>query len=132
MGEGMMVEPDAHILVIDDAQSIQGFLDIVLRSQGYEVTLSASAEEALTIIRRDPVDIITLDLGLPDVDGMELLERIKQYQPDVPVIVVSVRTDSVTQRQAHNKGAVSCIAKPFEAHEVLDVIRHSLPQSQTT
>lgn len=115
-----------RILVIDDAQSIRGFLDIVLRSQGYEVELAANAREALAIMEHQPIDMATLDLGLPDMGGLELLSRIRQEQHHLPVVVVSVRNDSATQREARLKGAVRCIAKPFEAHEVLDAIRASL------
>lgn len=120
------MQEEKHILVVDDADGIRAFLSILLQSEGYTVHEAATALEGMETIRTQPVDMVTLDLGLPDMDGLEVLKNVKQEAPGIPVAVLSVRNDSQTRKTAHDLGAEHYLSKPFEAQEVLEVVHKTL------
>ena len=80
----------AHILVIDDDMSIRRLLRSSLRERGYRVSVAASGEEGLDLAASDPVDVVILDLGLPDMDGGEVCRQLRSWN-NVPIIVLSAR-----------------------------------------
>lgn len=99
------------ILIVDDEQQIRRFLRISLVSQGYEVIEASSGEQALATAFTRSVDLVLLDLGLPDMDGQEVLLAIRE-QSDVPVIVVSVREREEDKVVALDHGANDYVTKP--------------------
>ncbi|MFG6667513.1 response regulator [Halomonas sp. HNIBRBA4712] len=117
------------ILIVDDEQQIRRFLRISLASQGYDVIEAGSGEQALAAVYTRPVDLVLLDLGLPDMDGQQVLSAIRQ-QSAVPVIVVSVREREEDKVTALDHGANDYVTKPFGIQELLARVRAVLRQAQ--
>lgn len=113
------------ILVIEDERSIQKLLRAILISNGYEVVEAATGAEALSLISSHCPDAVLLDLGLPDMDGVELLRAVRKWSA-VPVVVLSARTHERDKVEALDLGADDYITKPFEIEELLARIRAAL------
>lgn len=117
------------ILVVDDEPQIHRFLGPSLRLAGYTVEAAASGLAALRRVRTGDVDLVLLDLGLPDIDGQDLLEQLRQTS-GVPVIVLSAR-DRVDQKvMALDAGASDYVEKPFDLDELTARIRAVLRQDR--
>jgi len=93
-----------------------------MRARGYEVELAASGESALDLVARFHPDVVVLDLGLPDLDGIEVLQGIRGWNP-VPVVVLSARATSNEKVAALDAGADDYVTKPFEMNELLARVR---------
>ncbi|MCC6468854.1 MAG: response regulator [Alphaproteobacteria bacterium] len=113
------------ILVVDDEPQIRRFLRAGLSVHGYALSEVASGEEALRVIPRDQPDLVVLDLGLPDMDGMEVLRRLREWS-QVPVIVLSVRSQEREKVRALEAGADDYVSKPFGMAEFVARIRSAL------
>ena len=116
----------AHILVVDDEPAIRRFLRTSLGAQGYQVDEAADAGAALDFLRRSAPDVLVLDLGLPDLDGFELLRRLRAGGSALPVIVLSSRADEKGKVEALDLGADDYVTKPFGIDELLARIRAAL------
>ncbi len=116
-----------RILIIDDEFQIRRFLRISLASQGHEVIEAATGGEGLVRAIGDQPDLVLLDLGLPDIDGREVLQTIRS-QSDVPVIVVSVRASEREKVACLDAGASDYVTKPFGIQELLARVRAALRQ----
>ena len=112
----------ARVLVIDDEPQIRRFLDICLRAQGYRVALAADGEAGLAALATEGADLVVLDLGLPDRDGREVLQALRQWS-QVPVIVLTVRGDEPDKVGALDAGANDYVTKPFGVQELMARIR---------
>ena len=110
------------ILVIDDESQIRKFMRIALTSDNYDVTEAETAREALRLAVARKPDLITLDLGLPDMDGQDLLLELREFSI-TPVIVVSAREDEAEKIQALDNGADDYMVKPFGAGELMSRIQ---------
>jgi two-component system KDP operon response regulator KdpE len=110
------------ILVIDDEPQIVRALRINLRVRQYEVLAGNSAAEALELAAKQPPDLVILDLGLPDMDGVEVIHGLRGWT-DAPIIVLSGRADSTTKVAALDAGADDYITKPFGMDELLARMR---------
>lgn len=122
----------AHILLIDDESQIRRMLRIALKSEGYTISEAENGEQGLQAIVRQQPDLIILDLGLPDMDGQELLRELRTWSP-TPVIVLSVRSSDREKVQLLDTGAQDYVTKPFSIEEFLARVRanlrdHSKPQ----
>lgn len=117
----------ARIVVIDDEPQIRRFLDISLRAQGYKVALAASAREGLDMLAVHGADLVVLDIGLPDMDGHEVLRELRGWS-QVPVIVLTVRADEAEKVTALDAGANDYVTKPFGTQELMARIRALLRQ----
>jgi two-component system KDP operon response regulator KdpE len=115
----------AKILVIDDEPPIRKLLRMGLASQGYEVLEAPNGRTALELLAEKPA-LVILDLGLPDVDGLELLRRIRQAQEGVPIVVLSSRGDEAGKVAALDLGADDYVTKPFGMEELLARMRAAL------
>ena len=111
-----------RVLVVDDEPQILRALRINLRVRGYEVDTAASAGQALAAAGRHPPDLVILDLGLPDVDGMEVIGGLRGWTT-VPIIVLSGRADSTDKVEALDAGADDYVTKPFGMDELLARMR---------
>ena len=100
------------ILVVEDEKSISHFISTVLNSHGYEAIQGRSGTEALSIISSHCPDLVILDLGLPDMDGMEILRSIRSWS-SLPVVVVSARSHEQDKVDALDLGADDYLTKPF-------------------
>ncbi len=114
-----------HILVVDDEAAIQRFLRTVLDAEEFTVHQAETGHAALAAAAVIKPDVILLDLGLPDLDGVEVIRRIREWSP-VPIIVLSVREREDEKVQALDAGADDYLTKPFGIAELLARIRASL------
>ncbi len=115
----------ARILLVDDETAIQRALGPLLRSRGYEVGVVATGEDALKTLRAQPPDLIVLDLGLPDIDGVEVCRRVPA-ESAVPILILSARAAEADKIAALDLGADDYITKPFGPEELLARIRVAL------
>lgn len=107
----------ARILVIDDEPQIRRFLAISLRAQGYQVSEAATGAEGLESLATRGADVVVLDLGLPDLDGIEVLQDLRAWS-SVPVVVLSVRANETQKVAALDAGANDYVTKPFGVQEL--------------
>ena len=116
---------DISVLVIEDDKSIQNFIRITLKSKGYNSVFADDGLTGISYFYANNPDIILLDLGLPDIDGMEVLSQIRK-ESDIPIIVVSARGMEQEKVAALDEGADDYLTKPFHAGELLARIRVAL------
>lgn len=124
-----MTLKDKHIVVIDDTASIRTFLRISLEGEGAEFSEAVNAMDGLELCERTKPDLVVLDLGLPDRDGLDILPELLNratngHQP--PVIVLTVRNDLKVKDTALSLGASAYITKPFMMDDLLEVISEKL------
>jgi two-component system KDP operon response regulator KdpE len=121
----MSTDGIARILVIDDEPQIRKFLRISLNAYGYEVVEAVRGEDAIEKCATASPDLVMLDLGLPDLDGQEVISRIREWSK-VPIIVLSVRAGEAEKVRALDHGADDYVTKPFGIHELLARVRATL------
>jgi two-component system KDP operon response regulator KdpE len=114
-----------RILLVDDELSIQRAVAPLLRSRGYDVEVAGSGAEALQRLRTQAPDLIVLDLGLPDIDGTEVCQRVRR-ESAVPIVVLSARGAEAEKVNALELGADDYVTKPFGANELVARIRVAL------
>ena len=115
-----------RLLVIDDEPAILRFLRTSLSAQDYIVLEAETGENGLALLQRNAVDVILLDLGLPDIDGLEVLRRMRVAGSTVPVIVLSSRGDERGKVAALDGGADDYVTKPFGMDELLARVRAAM------
>jgi two-component system KDP operon response regulator KdpE len=113
------------VLVVDDEPPIRKLLRLGLSTQGYDILDAPSGKIALELMAERP-DLVILDLGLPDVEGLELLRKIRQANEAVPIVVLSSRGEEAAKVQALDLGADDYVTKPFGMEELLARIRAAL------
>jgi len=123
-----MSDPAPKILVVEDETQMRKFLRVALASQGYLVVEAATAGEGLTAAAMHNPDVVLLDLGLPDRDGLEVVARLREWSA-VPILVVSARGQESDKIAALDNGADDYLTKPFGAGELLARIRVALRRS---
>lgn len=116
------------VLIVEDEKNIQTFISKILKKHEYRVLLADCAKEGLNLIQSQCPDIILLDLGLPDMDGMKIIEDVRAWS-SIPIIVISARTAEDEKVAALDLGADDYITKPFGTSELLARIRTSLRHS---
>ena len=121
----------ARILIVDDEPTILGTLAPLLRARGYDVSTAMTGRAAIESLDRDQPDLIVLDLGLPDVDGVELCRTIRDGHA-VPILILSARGAESDKVRALDFGADDYVTKPFGAEELLARIRVALRRSDAT
>jgi len=115
-----------NVLIVDDEPAIRRFLRTSLGAEGYNVSEAEDGRGALDAIRGGRIDVLVLDLGLPDIDGIEVVRRLRDLGSKVPIIVLSSRTNESAKVQALDLGADDYITKPFGVDELLARIRTAL------
>lgn len=127
-----MKQTPASILLIEDEKQMRRFLRVTLQSENYTVIEAETAAEGLSQIAMRNPDIVLLDLGLPDMDGLDVIEKLREWSA-VPVIVISAREQEGDKIRALDGGADDYLTKPFAAGEMLArirvTLRHALPRS---
>jgi two-component system KDP operon response regulator KdpE len=120
-----MSEPGPRILVVEDEPEIRRFVRVALEREGYEAYEADGVERgAIEVGTRRP-DLLVIDLGLPDGDGVDLIRRLRAWS-DVPIVVLSARTDEPDKVEALDAGADDYLVKPFGAAELLARVRAQL------
>ena len=119
----------SNILILDDEPQIRRFLRISLSAIGHSLFEAETANSAFTILKNNKIDLVILDLGLPDLDGQEAISIIRG-QTSVPIIVLSVRASETDKVEALDRGADDYVVKPFGIGELMARIRVSLRSDQ--
>jgi two-component system, OmpR family, KDP operon response regulator KdpE len=114
-----------RVLIVEDEPEIRNIVRVLLEGEGYRVAEAASAERAQVAARTEKPDLVLLDLGLPDGDGVEVVRHIRAWSP-VPIVVLSARTMEEQKIQALDAGADDYVTKPFSAPELLARTRAAL------
>ena len=120
----------ARILIVDDEPNIIGTLATLLRAKGYNVLTAMTGRAALETAERDRPDLIVLDLGLPDLDGVDVCAAVRQSS-SVPILVLSARGAEGDKVRALDAGADDYVTKPFGAEELLARVRAALRRVET-
>jgi two-component system KDP operon response regulator KdpE len=133
----LLMPPSAKpiALVIDDELQIRRLLRVCLEANGYRVTEAATGKEGIAEAAQRPPDVVILDLGLPDMEGVDVLKRLREWSR-VPVIVLSVRDREEDKIAALDNGADDYVTKPFSSGELLARLRvaqrHAAPAAEVT
>jgi two-component system nitrogen regulation response regulator NtrX len=114
------------ILVIDDQKSIRNTLKDILEYEKHEVVLAENGPDALEKFAADKYDVVLLDIKMPEMDGMEVLDKMMEHSPDIPVIMISGHGNIDTAVEAIKKGAYDFIEKPLDLNRLLVTIRNGL------
>src|ERR1700704_5874369 len=122
--------PKSRILVIDDEAAIRDSLRMTLEYEGYEFIGAATGQEGLALAEREAPDLVLLDVKMPGMDGIEVLERLRNMNEALPVVVVSGHGTISTAVEATKKGAFDFIEKPFASERVLVSLRNALDSRQ--
>lgn len=120
------------VLVVEDDAEVAQLLSLTLENEGYQILTAASGEEALRVARERHPDLISLDIRLPGLDGLEVLELLKRAPEtsDIPVVIISVISES--KKRGLELGAVDYLTKPVDTGELLDVISEALARQRGT
>jgi DNA-binding response OmpR family regulator len=110
--------PPRGVLVVDDDEDIRLLLEEVLRGAGYAVTTAGDGRDALRTFHANPADLVILDLSMPELDGFETLERLRDLS-DVPVILLTARSSEIDKVRGFRAGADDYVVKPFGRQELL-------------
>jgi two-component system KDP operon response regulator KdpE len=116
------MEPVLRVLVVDDETSIRKFLRVSLTAHGYQVYEAANGQEALSAVIAHRPDLMILDLGLPDIEGIEVTRRLREWS-QIPIIILSVREHESEKVAALDAGADDYLTKPFGIGELLARMR---------
>lgn len=117
-----MVKEGVRVLVVDDERAIRRFLQAALDAHGYAVFEAASGEEAIRSVIADRPDLVILDLGLPDIEGIEVTRRLREWS-SIPIIILSVREQEADKISALDAGADDYLTKPFGVGELMARMR---------
>ena len=113
-----------HILIVDDEQIMRDSLSDWLRQDGYEVEAVEDGLKALEKVKKEPWDVLFVDLKMPGMDGIEVMERVKKINKDVPIIIITAYATVDTAVKAMKEGAYEYIVKPFNPEEISIIIRN--------
>lgn len=120
-----------RVLVIEDDKSIRNFFRTVLEANNYDVLIATTGAEGYSMVTSQCPDVVILDLGLPDMDGMSILKNVRQWS-SMPVLVVSARTHEKDKVTALDAGADDYITKPFGTSELLARVRTAIRHARAT
>lgn len=126
-----MTNKDITILVVEDDEQIRSFLCYALKQQGFLTETAGTGEKALALLAEGKINLLLLDLGLPDMDGMEIIKQLRSHS-SLPIIVVSARDQDKEKVAALDLGADDYLTKPFSATELMARIRVSLRHGQSS
>src|SRR3989454_7754788 len=115
-----------NILVVDDEEAIREVVSTMLEAQGYQCTAVQNGRAAQEQIKKGTPDLVLSDMIMPEMDGIKLLEWMRQYDPEVPVIMVTAIHDISTALEAIRRGAYDYILKPFEKDQLFMSVRRAL------
>lgn len=122
----MSTEPTAKILVVDDEEAIREVVSTLLEARGYECTVVSNGKQALEKFLGDSHDLVVSDIVMPEMDGLKLLDRVREKSREVPVIMVTALHDISTALDAVRRGAYDYILKPFEKEQLYLSVKRAL------
>lgn len=119
----------SNILIIDDEKAIRKTLSEILSYEGYKIEEAGDGEEGLKIFREKPFEVVLCDIKMPRMDGIEFLDKVREINPDVPIIMISGHGTIETAVEAVKKGAYDYLAKPPDLNRLLITIRNALDKN---
>ena len=119
----------AKILVIDDEPGIRDLLDTLLRRKGYDVVLAENGQKGLDLFRRERPDVIVLDLKMPGMDGLTVLQQVRSLDPKKPVIILTGAGTTEMEQKVRALGATEYVEKEFSLHRLGDSLKRLLTNS---
>lgn len=123
------MEQRASLLIVDDERGPAESLRMIFKPS-YNVFLATGGEQALDIVRQNPIDVVTLDLRMPQMSGVEVLEKIKQFDPDIEVIIVTGYSSMDSALYGLRCGAFDYISKPFDVPQIAELVQRALARRQ--
>ena len=120
-------QAEISVLIVDDEPHVRKFLRLSLQVEGFHVLEAATAEEAILLVHRDLPNIMILDLGLPDIDGRQVIRDVRLHS-SLPILVLSGRTEDSEKIAALEQGADDYITKPFSVRDLVERVRSALEQ----
>ena len=120
----------ARILVVDDDESVVHLMQEYFVRAGYRVDFAQHGGDALTLVQHDPPDVVLLDITMPGMNGVEVLQRIVALHAALPVIIVTARSDQALAQQTRALGAFELVTKPFEFSHLAHVVTAALTRSE--
>ena len=114
------------VLVIDDEQGIRNLLDTLLSRKGYDVVLADGGRKGLELIRRERPDVVVLDLKMPEMDGVAVLQQIRRLNSDQPVIILTGAATPEREQQVRALGVTEFVEKEFSLHRLGDALKRLL------
>ena len=120
----------AKILIVDDELSMRQLLKCILRRDKYDITLAATANEAIEIAKKQPFDLIVQDMILPDIHGIDLLQQLKQIRPQAMIVIITAMAGWKTAVEAMRIGAFDYIRKPFDNNNIQSAVARALKQKK--
>lgn len=127
-----MTEKKRRILVVDDEQTVRNFLQRVLATAGYTVITASDGLEALEKMSQFDISLVLLDVMMPGLDGFEVLDHMRQYEENFPVIMLTGIQEATTKVDSLTLGADDYITKPFSVEELLARIKVKLKRAKPT
>ena len=115
-------ETMATVMVVDDSEFMRRVLRNILEGGGHRVVEARNADEALRMFQNESVDIVTMDIVMPETDGIEAVKRLKEADEDIRIIMISALGHQKTVMRALEAGAMDFIMKPFTADDVLESV----------
>ncbi len=119
-----------NILLIDDDSNLRKTLSDILRAKGYEIHAAKDGTEGLALLKRNTIHLALVDLRLPDISGLEVLEKIKVDHPSIEAIILTGNATLDSAIEATNRGAFSYLQKPYDVDQLLLHIRHAIEKQQ--
>lgn len=126
-----MATRDEKILIVEDDAQIRNFIAYIVKQEGFDYMLAGTAQNALSLLVSEKIDLMLLDLGLPDFDGMEVIAKVREWS-ELPIIVVSARDQDKEKAAALDAGADDYLTKPFSATELMARIRVAVRHMYST
>ena len=117
------------LLITDDDQAFRETLEGVFVPRGYRTLLAGDGEEALSIVRREEVHLLLVDMHMPKLTGLETLRRVKQVKSILPCILLSAHLDELIIEQARLAQAFSVLSKPITVHQITQIVRQALERT---
>jgi len=118
-----------QILIVDDEEDILKTLKEILQRKGYNVILASNGFEALEILENTAVNLIITDIIMPEIEGLEFVQKVTSKKPDLPIVVMSGLANDHYLTAASYFGAVCKLTKPFDTNELLDAIKCALERT---
>lgn len=116
------------VLICDDEEGIRESLKLILEKE-YKLLFATNGNEAIDIIKKDPADVVIMDIKMPRMDGIETMRKLKEISPDVKILVTSGYKSVETAKEAVSAGASDYIVKPFDRKEILNAVKQLVPSS---
>ncbi len=117
---------DIHILLVDDDEDFRNILTFSFQRKGYQVSSASGGREAMKIVRAQPIDVVISDIRMPEGDGIELLDQLKDYEIKTPIVLLVTGFADISTEEAYDRGAEALFSKPFDRKSVEENIHRLL------